>query len=311
MMDAIQKNKNEYTFRINKVIDYIESNLEKELSLDELAKVACFSKYHFHRIFHALINESLFTFIQRLRNEKAANLLIANRETPITQIALDCGFSTSQAFARSFKERFGMSATQWRKTRTSVYHRERGLDSRDTALDKTAPQSLSTKEILPVNRVTVENIPSQSLAYVRYIGAYEGDAKLFERLYGTLFKWAMPRDLFDADTKCMVVYHDSIDITDVEKLRISACISVPDKTPVKGEIGKMILEKGKYAVARFKLSNTDYYQAWNWVFSSWLPSSGYQPDDRPSFESYPFSQKESHAKDGKITVDICVPVKPL
>jgi AraC-like DNA-binding protein len=81
----------EYISRINRVIDYIQNNLHKSLSLNELARVACFSIFHFHRIFSAIIGETLNDFIQRLRVEKAASLLLSNPKKSITEIAFDCG----------------------------------------------------------------------------------------------------------------------------------------------------------------------------------------------------------------------------
>ncbi|MCP4022989.1 MAG: AraC family transcriptional regulator, partial [Desulfobacteraceae bacterium] len=236
----------EYFSRINKVIDYIEAHLENELSLDELAKVACFSKFHFHRIFHALIREPIFSFIQRLRLEKAAGQLLANHRTPVTRIALDCGFSSSQAFARSFKERFHMSATQWRQSQRSVYHRAKQPDF-ERPVPVLTRSDLNANSLLPQKEVGIQYFEPLCLAYVRYIGPYEGDAKLFENLFNTLYKWAAPRDLLPKQAPCMVVYHDSIDITEPDKLRISACIEVAEDTMVSGKIGKMHLAKGKYA----------------------------------------------------------------
>jgi len=92
----------EYIVRINRVIDYIDMNITKKLSLAELAAVDCFSLYHFHRIFSAMVGETLYSFIKRLRLEKAAALLLQNPRKSVTEIALECGFSSSSAFARSF-----------------------------------------------------------------------------------------------------------------------------------------------------------------------------------------------------------------
>ncbi|MBI9090312.1 MAG: AraC family transcriptional regulator [Desulfobacterium sp.] len=294
--------RNDYQGRINRVIDHIESNLDKEFSLGELASIACFSKFHFHRIFNALVNETLFGFIQRVRVEKAATLLVANHHTPVTDIALDCGFTSSSAFARAFKARFNMTATQWRKRKQSVYGR---AGRKETA---GAPESLGKRFL--TRDVRIRELESQPLAYVRYIGPYEGNAALFESLFSRLYQWANPRDLITDKTQCLAVYHDSIDITALDKLRVSACITVPPGTRVAGEVGKMRLSKGKYASARFKLGPSDYYEAWNWLFSQWLPSSGYAPDDGPRFERYPPMELEEK-EDGKMTVDICIPVTPL
>ena len=105
----------EYTARMNRVIDYIEQHLDEALSLDRLARVANFSKFHFHRIFRALMGETLGQFIKRLRVEKAAIQLTGNPKKSITEIAIDCGFSSSATFARAFKELLGVSATTWRE----------------------------------------------------------------------------------------------------------------------------------------------------------------------------------------------------
>ena len=68
----------DYQSRINRVVDYVEKQLSKNFTLDELAQIAHFSKFHFHRIFYSLMGETLFRFIQRLRLEKAAGLLYSN-----------------------------------------------------------------------------------------------------------------------------------------------------------------------------------------------------------------------------------------
>ena len=104
----------EYIARINQVIDYIEYNIDSPLNLEKLSRVANFSPFHFHRIFSAFMGETLNSFIKRLRVEKAASMLISNPRHSITQIAYDCGFSSSQAFSRAFKEHFDMSASDFR-----------------------------------------------------------------------------------------------------------------------------------------------------------------------------------------------------
>lgn len=67
-MSEVKTLHTEYISRINKTFDYIESNLEKSMTLEELANVANFSKFHFNRIFHSMVGETPFHFILRLRN---------------------------------------------------------------------------------------------------------------------------------------------------------------------------------------------------------------------------------------------------
>ena len=104
----------------------------------------------------------------------------------------------------------------------------------------------------------------------------------------------------------LVIYHDSPELVAPDKLRLSVCVTVPESTEGSGEVGVMDLEAGKYGVGRFVCATDEYTQAWNWMFGTWLPESGFVPDDRPCFEAYP----ESPGEDGRSVVEIWVPVKP-
>lgn len=164
-------------------------------------------------------------------------------------------------------------------------------------------------EIVP-SQVTVEELPEIPVAYVRHIGPYKGDGALFERLFGKLMRWAGPRGLLGSpNTKTLIIYYDSPEITDESKLRLDVCITVPANTPAEGEVGRLNIPAGKYALARFELAADEYQGAWDYVFGKWLPESGYQPDERPCFELY-HNDPEQHPQK-KSVLDICLPVKPL
>mgnify|MGYP000906760484 FL=1 len=159
--------------------------------------------------------------------------------------------------------------------------------------------------------IDVKDLPERTVAYVRNVGPYRGNSALFEDLFGRLFRWAGPRNLCRfPETQVLAVYHDDPDITREDNLRLSVCITVPDDTKVDGEVGKMRISGGRYAVARFELKESgDYEAAWDHLYAGWLPGSGYQPDDRLPFEHY-LNDPKDHPE-GKHVVDICVPVKPL
>ncbi|MCG8326273.1 MAG: AraC family transcriptional regulator [Chitinophagales bacterium] len=97
-----------YNQRINEVINYVNNNLDRSIPLDELASVALFSPYHFHRIFVAVTGESVNNFTSRMRLEKAARLLKFSQE-PIAAIAYKCGYSSTATLSRAFKQYFGLS----------------------------------------------------------------------------------------------------------------------------------------------------------------------------------------------------------
>lgn len=158
--------------------------------------------------------------------------------------------------------------------------------------------------------VEVKDMEKLTVAYVRNIGPFKGNSKLFESLFEKLCAWAGPRDLFRDDTKMMSVYHDDPNITDESKLRLDVAMSVEDDTKVDGEVNKQELPGGKYAIAHFELHEASEYQAaWDAFYHDWLPGSGYQPDHRPALEVY--LNDPSKDPDGKHIVDFCIAVKPL
>jgi AraC family transcriptional regulator len=317
-MLVIMREKNtvhpEYISRINKTFDYIEANIEKPFTLGELADVANFSKFHFNRIFLSIVGETPFQFILRVRIEKAAMLISANHKESISDIAFKVGFSDLSIFSRNFKNHFRISATQYRKHKTD----NSNLSQKDSNMHQkeqhTAPyfcpefNTIKWRTNMKQNKsVEVKELPKMTVAYIRHIGPYKGDDKLFESIWNRLFAWAGPRGLLaQPDLKSLVVYHNDPNVTIEDKLRMSVCITVPPETKAEGEVGKMDVDAAKYVIARFELSAHDFQEAWDWVYGQWFPTSGYQPDDRPCFEMYP-----EEPKDGKFIVDICVPVKPI
>lgn len=321
MVGLLLAMREEYISRINRVIDYIENNIDEDFSLKTLSEVACFSQYHFHRIFKAMVNETLNQFILRVKLEKAAGQLLSQPKKSITDIATEFGFSGSAAFARAFKNQFNMNASQWRDTykaenskicKTNSNNRK-AYSSTSFYIDTTS--SKQKWRITMPNDVTanieVKQMADLDVAYIRHIGPYKGNAELFKDLFTRLMTWAGPRNLINfPETKMLSVYHDNPNITDEDKLRLSVCITVPKSTAVDGEIGKMVVSGGTYAVAHFELSGSeDYEKAWNYIYGSWLPDSGYQPADGVCFESY-LNNPEEHP-DGIHIVEIYVPLKPL
>src|SRR6476646_1937232 len=106
----------EYTKRIERVIAAVTQSLEQEQELPStatLAAVANFSSFHFMRVYRALAGESLGATVQRLRLARAAHLLGASA-APISEIAGRVGFETPQAFARAFRQHFGIAPSEAR-----------------------------------------------------------------------------------------------------------------------------------------------------------------------------------------------------
>lgn len=101
--------------RLNRVVEFIQANLENDISLDDLAKIACLSVFHFCRAFKVATGASPFRFISEVRLGKAKTLLKDPYMT-MDDIALSTGFSSGANLARAFKKLIGISPTQYRQS---------------------------------------------------------------------------------------------------------------------------------------------------------------------------------------------------
>ncbi|MBN2714479.1 MAG: AraC family transcriptional regulator [Deltaproteobacteria bacterium] len=324
-----KQRKQEYAARINRAMDYIQQHLFEELSLAAIAKAAGFSKFHFHRIFSSFHGETLNHYVKRLRIERAAWYLTSQPAKSITEVAMDCGFSGSAAFARAFREVMGVSASEWRdggaaqhrigKTKSNIGKTNGNagkvfeITMAEDGWQSATPTwriRMKTETSKGLNaEIEVKDMPEFRVVYLRHVGPYQGDAKLFGKLIGRLCTWAGPRGLVGANSPILMVYHDDPNITDDEKLRLDVCLKVDGDVAVDGDIGKASVPSGKFAVGHFELADDQFSDAWQIMMGEFLPQSGFQPDDRPHYELY-YQSPESHPEK-KYIVDICVPVKPL
>ena len=307
----------EYQQRVNRVVDHIHRHLGDPLTLPALARVAAFSPYHFHRVFGAIAGETLFGFVQRLRLERAAAVLRDGGDQSVLVVALDHGFGSAATFARAFRARFGMSATEWRAGGAARWARRRrpvsnpGKQVRKAGKaarrggGHTAGRGTRKEAPLPIE---LRELPPHQVAYMRYVGPY-GSAAI-PALWTRLMRWMGTRDLHVADTIRLGLGYDDPTITASDQCRYDACVVVPhdfapDRWVTLGEVAG-----GKHAVARFTGGPDEIAPAWEQVFRAWLPGSGYQPDDKPGIEVYR-GDPTVPGRRGQFRCDLCLPVRPL
>ncbi len=282
----------DYVERTNRAIDYIVRNLDGALRLEEVARAARFSPFHFHRVFRALLGETLNQFVKRQRLERALFLMSHAPNRSLTVIALDCGFSSSSDFSRSFKQRYGVPP--------SVFDLKTFRDSRRGDFEAAMSRQESGPRLprLPEGQnpdgfeVVLRDLPARTVAYVRVLDPYQPTAvpEACERLVA----WAEERGL--ADGQWLGYMWEDPEIVALKDCRYDVAVVVDDVRP-EGEVGRF--EFPAMRVAEVVLSGDIELgqRALDWIFGTWLPQSGFEPDDQPAFEAWtgrPFAHGFEH-----------------
>lgn len=312
------ESKREYTARIHKVLEYVNKNIDGNLSLQKLAEVSCFSQFHFHRLFSSIVGETPLDFVKRLRLERAAGMLATRSSLSITDIAFTCGFSSSATFARAFKKHFEMSPTCWRvmaeqlmekiqKSKKDKNGRKlRKANSRGIKYHDTVDIMIEKMKKIPMH-ITIKTFEPRHVAYVPNLEGYFPEK--IRDAWEKLTSWAEPLALFVPTAEAIGISYDDPDVTPPDKCRYYACVTIsPDIKPPK-DIGMMDIIGGRYAVMAFNGTEEEIPTAYKRFFAEWLPKSGFEPADHPCFEIY-YSIPENDPE-GKFVMDICLPINPL
>ncbi|RDI48059.1 AraC family transcriptional regulator [Aquicella lusitana] len=259
-----------YQHQLNKVIEYIGKHLDEELTLTQLSRIACFSKYHFHRLFTAYTGLSLQQYIRWLRLKRAAHQLIIDKDRSIINIAIDAGFESHEAFSRAFKQTCGMSPSEFRHE--ASWH-----------MWEQPPYSLPQQGEITMN-VTIKNISARRLAVIEH----RGDPKRVGDSVNKLVNWAkaQPISLKPVPGEAFGFAYDDPKSTPATEFRFDLGITVPEQLTLKGEVIEKRLPAGRYAVAMHKGSRDNISDTIYALYRDWLPNSGEELADLPCIFCY-------------------------
>lgn len=268
-----------YQERINKVLLYIQQHLNEDISLEALANIACFSVYHFHRIFRGIVGESIKEHTRRLKLERSVWQLRSTKQT-ILQIALQAGFETHESYTRALQKMFHKNPSEIR------------LGKINSPLLANKPSDINLTGELTMN-VTIKTIDPIKVAFIRHIGPYLDAGATFDKLK----TWASMHNLDFAKTLFLGVAYDDPDITPAEKLRYDACVSINDDIKPEGEVGMQTLRGGEYAVVKHKGPYNELAEVYHWLIGTWLPQSGREAENISCFEIYRNSPENTQPED--------------
>lgn len=265
----------EYERRLHRVLEYIDAHLDEPVDLAQLAGVAHFSTFHFHRIFSAHTGETLGSYLTRRRVEQAAVRLSSQPRLSVLSAALAVGFGSPEAFTRAFKKHFGCTPSQWKIRRSMHGDRESKISQTKSnrgqakssgnlypapmAQIKSSPLSVAVKTRLPVR-----------IAYLRYQGPFgEAVGRFWQE---EVYPWMVSINLLGVTR--YGISHDDPQITAKNKCRYDAGVEVGQDFVPSQNAQMTTLPGGLYACTQFKGLSSEIMTTWDRILREWLPASG-------------------------------------
>lgn len=299
--DDFNGTREEYIKRINVVLDFIEENLEADLSLEPLAQKAHYSAFHFHRVFSTIIGERLNQYVNRKRVERIAAILLTGSRKSIKELAYSYGFSSESSCSRTFKKYYGLSPTKFKSEGKSTLSKN-GIEAFTT--EKYICSIDHIKKWIEMNaQIVVTDLERIRLAGIMHIGEFHEMGGMYQRL----MKWGHKKGVFaPSNFKAITIYHDNPNVTQNSKVRYSACVTINQDIEAEGEIRPLTIKGGIYLVARFEIKGADISSAWR-NMCVWVIENGYEFRDADYFEIY-HNDYKNHPEQKNI-LDICIPLE--
>lgn len=266
-----------YLNKIARALEFVEEHLTEKFSLQDIAKAACMSPYHFHRVFQFATGEIIGEYVRKRRISCAAEDLLKTSKKVI-EIAYGYGFDSVEAFSRSFKNQMLASP---------LHYRQKNFYDRKLIKSPILPDVL--KHIVTGG---ISIIPKfVELEAFKTIGFYGEDYKA-----KILDKWRWAREEFNtrkaeipnvvsADVYNLYPPVAGIDIRNQvmeTKMKIMVGLKVDNLDGIPHGMTGYTVEGGKYAVFTHK-GNALLGSTFSYIFNIWFSVNDYELDERTDF----------------------------
>ncbi|PNG35634.1 AraC family transcriptional regulator [Pseudomonas protegens] len=259
-----------YAKRFNAVLAYINENLEGDLSVKTLSRVANFSEFHFHRQFTAFVGVPVARYVQLMRLRGAAHRLVSRADYSVLEAALGAGFESPEAFSRAFRRAFGMSPSAFRKQPNwQVWNAVFAIPH------------FSRSIIMQVRIVDFADIRVAALEHC-------GPAELVNESVRRFIDWRMQSGQSPvASSRSFGIPFNNPDTTAPQEFRFAICGEIHEAVVAnEAGIGQMQIAGGRYAVVRHVGSPDHIGESVYPIYRDWLPGSGEELRDQPMFFEY-------------------------
>jgi AraC family transcriptional regulator len=301
--------------RVLRAAAYIVDNLARPLTAAEVAKVAAMSEFHFHRVFAAIMAETVGEFTQRRRLEVAALMLAYQPERSMSDIALTVGYSSSANFSKAFALYFGCRPSDVRNPAREPASRLGKLMSRYGkdfvpsdlyALPVLAEKAERERRLREIETgMRFEDHDEIPLACLRSPAGY--DFAVLSETWRELIARVRQLGLCGEDIDTFGIAHDSPKLTSPELCRYDACVPYDGKTALPAPLFRAAIPSGRYAIFRYAGEVSGVARRVLDIYSVWFLESSIAPDDQfTTIDHYVNDEPE----DGRVDMEIWFRVRP-
>ena len=280
-MTSSASNRERYRHRFAPVLDHVRANLHTELKVEDLARVAHLSPYHFHRLYSAVMGETVGELVRRVRLERAVQLMKTVPGRSLGQLALQVGFSSASDFSRSFRRRYGIAPSAWDRRVPLADYPPPAEDAECDPL-LTAAVALPGEDPARPVTVRVETIPASTLAYVRVERPTQPGN--LTRGCAALADWLRSEDVSHGGL--LGLSWDQLGVTPPDQIRYDLACPVPPDTEVRRPVLIRAMPQLRVVTARARGSLARVAHVWDHLYADWLPASRHEPYNFPAFERY-------------------------
>jgi AraC family transcriptional regulator len=276
--------------------DYIEAHLDRRLTLEEIARAAFLSPYHFHRIFSQVAGRGVMSYVRERRLTEAADLLL-NTDRPVADIALNAQFGSQSSFTRAFKQLFGVAPAAYRRRRPCI------------ALRRVVPIQPSHLERLMNRTVDEPTIVEFSGAWVLGLsGEFRPFDPAIPALWQRYLKLAGELDLELGPRGFGVcISLESNEAGHTERIRYLAGDEIcAEPASVPEPFETLRIDPGSFAVFTHRGPIAEIHQTVRHIWSVWAPKADHALRGAPDFELY---DERFKADSPDSELDIYIPVE--